>query len=195
MHRETVTILLAIASFVLSLYTLWLTQLRQGRLRMTQPTLICLKREGRVAMPKVFLRTLLFTTASKGRVVENMYVRLHAPIGTFLFNFWGHTDAGKLTLGSGLFVGQQGVVCDHHFDPPHNPGLFLFQDGEYRMEVYAATVGRKLPWKLMDVTFRLNTEQAAELIQILDRELFLYWNSETRTYDVRVERPSGRSRE
>jgi len=141
-------------------------------------------------MPKVFLRTLLFTTASKGRVVENMYMRLNAPVGTYLFDFWGHTDdAGKLTFGSGLFVGQQGVAFNHHFDPPRNPELFLFQDGEYRMEMYATTIGRKTPWKLLDVAFMLDSEQAAELYQIYSRELFLLWNSETRTYDVRAESP------
>lgn len=189
MFKDTVTSALAVASFLLSLLTLWLTQFRHGRLKMTQPTLICLKREMPAVRPKIFLRTLLFTTASKGRVVENMYLRVHQPMGTFLFDFWGHTDAGKLTLGSGLFVGQEGIACDHHFNPRHGSEDFLFHNGDYQVEVYATTVGRKRPWKLMDVAFSVNSLQAAELIQILNRELYLFWNAETRTYEAQVERP------
>jgi hypothetical protein len=189
MLKDTVTSTLAVASFLLSLVTLWLTQFRHGRLKMSQPTLICLKREMPAVRPKIFLRTLLFTTGSKGIVVENMYLRVHQPMGTFLFDFWGHTDAGKLTLGSGLYVGREGVACDHHFNPRHGSEEFLFHDGAYRVEVYATAVGRKQPWKLMEVTFTVDGQQAAELIQILNRELFLFWNPETRTYEAQVERP------
>lgn len=189
MFKDTVTSALAVASFLLSLLTLWLTQFRHGRLKMTQPTLICLKREMPAVRPKIFLRTLLFTTASKGRVVENMYLHVRQPMGTFLFDFWGHTDAGKLTLGSGLFVGQEGIACDHHFNPRHGSEDFLFHNGDYQVEVYATTVGRKQPWKLMNVAFSINSLQAAELIQILNRELYLFWNAETRTYEAQVERP------
>src|SRR5580658_3827996 len=37
----------------------------------------------------------------------------------------------------------------------------------------ATTVGRKRPWKLMEVTFTIDGQQAAELIQILNHELYL----------------------
>jgi len=192
MFRDIMTSTLAVASFLLSLLTLWLTQFRHGRLKMTQPTLICLKREMPAVRPKIFLRTLLFTTASKGSVVENMYLRVHQPMGTFLFDFWGHTDAGKLTLGSGLFVGQEGIACDHHFNPRHGSEDFLFHNGAYQVEVYATTVGRKRPWKLMEVTFTIDGQQAAELIQILNRELYLFWNPQIRSYEAQVERPPQR---
>jgi hypothetical protein len=189
MQRDTITITLAAASFLISIFTLWLTQLRHGRLKMTQPTLICLKRELPSVTPKIFLRTLLFATASKGRVIEGMYLRVHQPMGTFVFDFWGHTEAGKLTLGSGLFVGPTGVACDHHFNPRHGSEDFLFHDGEYRVEVYANTVGRKHPQKLMEVAFAVDSQQAAELIQILNRELYLFWNADARIYEAQVERP------
>jgi len=192
MHKDTITIVLAVGSFLLSLFTLWLTQLRHGHLKMTQPTLICLKREMPSVTPKIFLRTLLFTTASKGRVIENMYLIVHQPMGTFVFDFWGHTEAGKLTLGSGLFVGPTGVTSDHHFNPRHGSENFLFHSGEYRVEVYATTVGRKRSQKLIEVTFTVDGQQAAELIQILNRELYLFWNAETRTYEAQVERPPQR---
>src|SRR5690242_2679435 len=107
--KDIFTILLAAASFVLSLYTLWVTQLRRGRLKMTRPSLVCFTREMPSGRSKIFLRTLLFTTASKGRVIENMYLRVHQPGGTYIFDFWGYGESEPLTLGSGLFVGPTGV--------------------------------------------------------------------------------------
>jgi hypothetical protein len=192
MVKADITTVLAIASFILSIFTLWMTQFQRGRLGMTQPTLICLKREMPSARPKIFLRTLLFATATKGRVIENMFLRVHQPMGTFIFDFWGHTEAGKLTLGSGLFVGQAGVACDHHFNPRHGAENFLFHDGDYRVEIFATTVRRKRAEKLMEVSFTIDSQQAAELVQILDRELLLFWDADTRAYEGQVEQPPHR---
>jgi hypothetical protein len=179
---------LAVASFLLSIYTLWVTQFRHGRLKMTQPTLVCLKREMPSGTPKIFLRTLLFSTATKGRVIENMFLRVHQPIGTYAFDFWGHTESGKLTLGSGLFVGATGVASDHHFNPRHGSDDFIFHPGEYRVEVFAKTVGKKRADKLMEVAFNVSGQQAAELIQILDTELYLFWNADMCAYDEYLDR-------
>lgn len=189
--RETLPIVLAGASFVLSMFTLWVTQFRHGQLKMTQPTLLCLKRDQPTGVPKLFLRTLLYTTASKGRVVESMFLRVHHPYGTYIFEFWGHTESGKLTLGSGLFVGSTGVAADHHFNPRHDANQFVFASGEYRVEIVAALVGHTVPKKLMELTFWVNGQQSAELIQIFDVQLFLFWNADKRSYDGQIHRGAG----
>src|SRR5689334_23178870 len=100
-----ITVSMSAASFGLSGYALWVAQFNHGRLKMTQPTLLCLRRELIITppIPKIFLRTLLFTTGNKGTVIQSMFLRVHHPGGTFTFDFWGHTEGGKLTLGSGLF--------------------------------------------------------------------------------------------
>ena len=116
--RDAATVL----ALLVSGYALWVTQFNRGRLKMTQPTLVCLRRELPGSIPKIFLRALLFTTGTKGRVIESMFLRVHQPSGTYTFDFWGHTESGKLTLGSGLFVGPNGVVCDHHFNPRQGSG-------------------------------------------------------------------------
>ena len=59
-----------------SLATAWLTLFRLGTVQMTQPTLIFFgpdkPRAGAASgEPKVFLRTLLFSTAKRGRVIEH----------------------------------------------------------------------------------------------------------------------------
>lgn len=118
------------AALALSIFTLWVTQSRHGDLRMTQPTLLCLKREKPLGIPKLFLRTLLYATGSKGLVVENMLLRVHNSYGSHLFDFWGHTEGGKLTLGSGLFVGSTGIAADHHFNPRRDASRFVFAGGQ-----------------------------------------------------------------
>lgn len=185
--KDVITILISVASLLLSGYAIWVAQFNHGRLKMTQPTLLCLKREFPGARPKIFLRTCLFTTGTKGHVIENMFLNVRQGHGTYKFDFWGHTENHKLTLGSGLFVGSTGVVSDHHFNPRENfCDDFLFIDGEYFIEVFATIVGRKRSEKLMDLTFNVNGLQAAELIQIPTRELYLLWNADTRSYDGHV---------
>jgi hypothetical protein len=190
--KDAFAILISCASFVLSGYALWVAQFNHGRLKMTQPTLLCMMRELPRQTPKIFLRTLLFTSGTKGRVVEGMFLKVHQPHGTFIFDFWGHTESGKLTLGSGLFVGPTGVACDHHFNPRYGSEDFLFVDGRYRVEVFAVVV-RKKPKLLMEITFAVDGQQAAELIQITELALWLVWNARSCTYEGHLERePRGR---
>ncbi len=59
----------------------WLTWFRKGKLRMTQPTVIFFgpdggsRSSGRKHL-KVFLRTLLYSTANRGQTIESLYVNL-----------------------------------------------------------------------------------------------------------------------
>ena len=189
--KDVVTILISVASLLLSGYAIWVAQFSHGSLKMTQPTLLCMKREFPSARPKIFLRTCLFTTGTKGRVIENMFLNVRQAHGTYRFDFWGHTENGKLTLGSGLFVGPTGVASDHHFNPRENSGDgFLFVDGEYLIEVFATLVGRSKVEKLSTLTYTVNSLQAAELIQIPTRELYLLWNADTHGYDGHVRHDS-----
>src|SRR5579859_789417 len=134
--KDVLTVFISVASLVLSGYSLWQVQFNHGRLKMSQPTLICLKREFPSMRPKIFLRTLLFTTGPKGRVIENMFLRIHQQYGTYVFDFWGHTENRVLTLGSGLFVGSTGIASDHHFNPHENSPDFLYVNGNYVIEVF-----------------------------------------------------------
>jgi len=125
----SLALLLSAGSLLLSVYTLWLTQFQRGRIRMTRPTLVFMAREKGDGRWKIFLRTHLFSTSSKGRVIESMYVRLHNPAGSFLFDFWGYGETNQLSLGSGLFVGPTGITYNHHFVLRRSPTEFLFLNG------------------------------------------------------------------
>jgi hypothetical protein len=186
--KDVITTSMSVASLLLSGYALWLVQFNHGRLKMTQPTLLCMKRELPSMRPKIFFRTLLFTTGPKGRAIENMFLRVRQDYGTYTFDFWGHTENGKLTLGSGLFVGSTGIVSDHHFNPSGEaPSDFLFVNGNYVVEVFATVIGRQKSEKLIRLTFTLDSQQAAELVQIPTRDLYLLWNADTRSYGGQVD--------
>jgi hypothetical protein len=78
---------------------------------MTQPTVIFLGPDSsrvpeRLPPPKVFIRTLLFSTSKRGRVIESMHVRVARSESKQNFNVWVYGD-DKLLPGSGLFVGER----------------------------------------------------------------------------------------
>ena len=70
-----ISIYISVLSLCISLTTAWLTLFRRGRLLMTRPNIVFF---GFDDVPKttakIFLRTLLYSTAVRGQVVEGMFV-------------------------------------------------------------------------------------------------------------------------
>lgn len=178
----------SVSSLTISLLTVWLTQFRRGTLKMTRPTLICLKREQPSNLPKLFFRALLYSTASKGCGVEQLYAEISTDYGSYLFDFWGATEGRELTLGSGIHVGQTGVSANHHFNPRADAKEFLFVQGTYRVEVFARIVGTTRPKKLDEIRFEVNNLQAGALAQIMDLELYLYRDAKSGHYQSELRR-------
>jgi hypothetical protein len=181
-------IFLSVGSFLLSVYTLWLTQLHHGRVKMTRPTLVFIAREKDDGRYKIFLRSHLFSTSPRGRIIENMFVRLHNRTGSHTFDFWGYGETDKLSLGSGLFVGQTGVTYNHHFILRRDKNEFLFWDGDYRLEVFASLLGDRHPTQLMEINLTVDSQTAAEMVQIIQLCAFFEWDVDSETYTVRLER-------
>jgi hypothetical protein len=65
-----------------------------------------------IALPKVYLRTLLFSTSKRGRVVESMHVALSRNEMHQNFNIWVYGEREKLVRGSGLFIGETGIAAN-----------------------------------------------------------------------------------
>ncbi len=95
---------IAVLALVGTAYTAWLTLLRRGAVRMTQPTVVFFGPDGgradRAPKPKVFLRTLLYSTADRGQVLENMYVVLRRGAESTTFSIWVYGDQ-SLARGAG----------------------------------------------------------------------------------------------
>jgi hypothetical protein len=118
---------LSVLALVISATTLWLTYLRRGRLRMTTPTVIGFAYDTVPKLiPKIFLRTLLHSTAAQGQVIEGMYATLSDSNGEHVFSTWGYTESEKLFMGSGVYVSRSGLAANHHFLlPVHEKFAFV----------------------------------------------------------------------
>lgn len=157
-------VLISILALGVSGLTLWLSHLRQGQILMTKPTIFFFGWDD--LRPKIFLRTLLFSTSTSGRILENMYLLVRSPRGESVFSFWGHTkaDSNSLDRGSGLFVGKNGFLANHHFNPDPSADLKEpYPVGEYEVEVIARQFGETTDRKLGRYVLQLNQEMATSL--------------------------------
>ncbi len=187
-------IAIALAALGVSIFNLWTTHLRRGHVCMTPPTLVYLGRDGRERRPKIYLRTLLYSTSVRGNVIESM--RLVAKHQSFageisnVFDFWAYGEAaGKLSVGSGLYVGQSGVALNHHFVLSRKKlHEFAWWNGPCRLQVFAHVRGRLGPQLLHEVKFEISAEGAALLTQAMDVGIFLEWGSDSSEYFSHAER-------
>jgi hypothetical protein len=102
--------------------------------------------------PKVFLRTLLYSTSARGQIVEGMHVKLLRNGNQQLFSFWGYGETKNLVPGSGLYVGQTGVEANHHFVLSVHQPNYEFVAGTYSILVFAQLAGRSEPIQLAKIT-------------------------------------------
>lgn len=155
-------------ALVVSGITAWLTFFRKGRLAMTQPTTVFFGPDGPMfdsGKNKVYLRTLLYSTAKRGHVLESLYLSLHRNETKQNFNIWVYGDKGDLKRGSGLFVPQEGVTFDHHFLLPADGANFAFLEGSYSLSVFARQVGQRVATELLIIRLSISESQAKALSQ------------------------------
>jgi hypothetical protein len=181
---------LSILALSISSITAWLTLFRRGSVKMTQPTVIFFgpdtpRSPEQAALPKVFLRTLLFSTSKRGRIVENIHVSLTRNETSQNFNIWVYGD-DKLVRGSGLFVGETGVAANHHFLAPMDGTSFHFTEGTYTLEVFARLLGDKSPLRLFQQKLVIDRETANALKQP-GAGLYFDWGPDSARYITHVE--------
>lgn len=159
----------------------WLSVLRRGKVRMTKPTIVCLGvgYEDQKVIPKIFLRTLLYCTAKRGIIVENMFTNIHRGVSWQTFSIWAYRDK-DLVRGSGVYVGMEGVALEHHFHPLEDSD-FTFSPGDYLIEVFALTVGSKRLLKLAEINLTL-TERETSLIASREGFVWFDWEPNLRSY-------------
>ena len=146
---DTITTAISILALVVSSATAWLTLFRRGTVKITQPTIIYFGPDkghwkGAKAPPKIYLRSLLFTTSKRGRIIQSMHVSLTRNEARQTFNIWVHGES-KLVRGSGLFVGETGVAANHHFLAPPDGTAFAFIEGSYHLELFAHILEDRRP--------------------------------------------------
>lgn len=191
---DSVTLTISVLALVISCVTTWLTLFRRGCVRMTRPSLIVFLRDpprpGEAeGLPKIFLRTLLFSTAIRGRVIESMYVTLVRSETRQTFSFWAHGPRESLSPGSGMFIGETGVTENHHFVVPDDGNGFRFIAGRYTLCVYARLLGETQPRQLFGHELEVSTENAAKLADP-STALYFNWGPDSGRYNPTVERRS-----
>jgi|HubBroStandDraft_6_1064221.scaffolds.fasta_scaffold00054_12 hypothetical protein len=190
---DPISTTISILALSVSAVTAWLTLFRRGAIKMTQPTVIFFGpdsgRDNESPKPKVYLRTLLFATSRRGRVIESMYVALSRNETRQNFNIWVYGNE-KLARGSGLFVGETGVEANHHFLIPRDGSAFHFTEGRYRVDVFAKMLGDRSQTLLFSQTLEISHETAA-LLKDPAAGVYFDWGPDSSRYLQYVDkRPS-----
>ena len=188
--ESIMTIFISILSLIISAITAWLTLFRKGTVLMTQPTMIAFTYEDDA--PKIYLRTLLYSTSNKNHIIENMFVKLHRGESLQTFNLWAYGDKGSLSRGSGINISPEGLTCDHYFLVPKDGTVYNFLQGDYILEVYALLVNKPSPRRLASLRFTLPLDHASAMYASRDAGVFFDWGPDSQKYlphiDIRSKR-------
>jgi len=179
---------ISVFALVVSGITAWLTFFRKGALKMTQPTVVFFGPDGphRDGKNKVYLRTLLYSTAKRGQVVESLHVALQRGESKQNFSLWVYGQKGDLKRGSGIFVPQEGVTFDHHFLPPEDGANFAFLAGNYRLIVFAKLVGAATPRELMTISLSVSDAHAVALAKP-NTGIYFDWGPDLQNYHAHID--------
>jgi hypothetical protein len=192
-----ISVAISCVALLVSGFTAWLTYFRRGKLLMTQPTVIFFGPDGPSlgsSKNKIYLRTLLYSSAKRGQVLESLYVSLQRNESKQNFNIWVYGENGNLKRGSGLFVPQEGVTFDHHFLLPEDGADLKFLSGNYKLKVYAKTVEVKRSREILSLELNINDGQAKKLSEP-NTGLYFDWGPDLQSYhphtDNKLERDMG----
>jgi|SRR5580658_7209207 hypothetical protein len=190
---SVLAIAISTLALAVSAATAWLTLLRRGTVKMTQPTVIFFGPDGprSSSLPepqKIFLRALLFSTSKRGRIIENMYVSLSDARATQDFNVWAYGEKNELVRGSGLFFGETGVEANHHFLVPKERASFRFVAGQQQLDVYAHLLGDAKRTLLFSQTLEISYE-ATDAMSAAGAGLYFDWAPDKRQYVSHVDDP------
>jgi hypothetical protein len=187
---QLLTPIISTLALAVSLVTAYLTLFRRGTIRMTQPTVIFFGPDGgstetNQVSNKIFLRTLLYATSKKGRIVECMFVKIRRGETSQNFNIWIHGDE-SLARGSGLFVGENGVACNHHFLLPRDGQGYQFRAGEHELEVIVKLVGDTRHIKLLTIRLSL-AEHLASQLENSRAGAYFDWGPDSQNYHAHID--------
>ncbi len=189
---EIVSIIISAMALLISGLTAWFVLFHRGTIKMTQPTIFFFGPDGVSGPPKIFMRTLLFSTANKGHIIENMYIKLERGESIQNFNIWVYGNKETLARGSGLFVGKEGIVSNHHFLLPKDGTTFDFLPGEHTIKIFVSLLGEKKPIPLFKQTLALS-QQFADEINNEKSGVYFDWGPDSRSYYSHLDKNPNKS--
>lgn len=156
---------------------------------MTQPTTVFMGSDGyrfEQSRNKFYIRTLLYSTAKHGYVIESMYISLHRNETKQNFNSWVYGEKSDLKRGSRLFAPQEGVTFDHHFLLPKDGADFVFFAGTYQLSVFVQGINQPVPTKLMTINLTISEAESRHLSEPC-RGIYFDWGAEQLRYHSHIE--------
>ena len=156
---------------------------------MTHPSVIYFGPDGGPKLDreqKVYLRTLLFSTSKKGRIVEAMHVSLQRNESKQNFSIWVYGDE-RLVRGSGLYVGEAGIAVSHHFMAPKDTHSFGFVEGTYHIEVFVKLLGSRQTLRLFSEHLVVD-KASANAIANEDCGLYFDWGPDAGRYIPHIDK-------
>ena len=186
-----IPIIISSLALSISAITAWLTLLRRGNLRMTQPATIFLGEDGggapglRAPM-KIYFRTLLFSTSRRGQTIESIYLNVKRGDSMQNFPIWVFGEE-KLSRGCGLHVGFQGLASNHHFLTAKDGTEFRFLAGEYTIQVFAKLVEDRKPSHIFVIKVTISEQQAHELLAPMTG-VYFDWSPDQQKYHSHIGR-------
>jgi hypothetical protein len=186
-----IAVVVSILALAISALTAWLTLFRKGQIRMTRPTVIYFGPDGgsppEGGHPKVYLRTMLFSTGQRGNIIDNMYLRLSRGETRQNFNIWTYGD-DRLHRGSGLFVPDTGHSSNHHFLLPADGTTYQFSAGTYVLDVFVTMIGEATGRLLYSTALEL-TPEISEKLKQPGNGLYFDWGPDAGRYFAHVRPP------
>jgi hypothetical protein len=187
--NETASVIFSALALGISGLTAWLTLLKRGAVGMTQPTVVYFGPDADSLTDgprnKIYLRTLLYATSRRGRIIESMFARLKCGESSQTFNVWVYGEE-RLTRGSGLFIPNEGVATNHHFLLPFDGTTFQFPPGTYTLDVFASLLGDNDKHRLLhSIKLHVSAQQSARLT-IPRNGLYFDWGPDSATYHSHI---------
>ncbi len=177
---EVLSIIIAVISLVVSIYTAWNTLLNRGTVIMAQPTIVFFGYDGLRGPSKVVIGTIMFSTGQRGNILESMFIELKRSETIQIFNRWVYDNSDN-AHASGLYIGIEGVADNHHFLIPSDGTQYQFLPGEYLLEIYGLLVNHKSCKLLKRVQLSLSPEEASALNR---REIDVMFNWSSRNHEI-----------
>lgn len=180
-----ITLGLTLTALFISTYTFWLTRIKNGKIKMTRPTIIFFGPDGNGALHnKVFIRTLLYSTSDRGQYIQNMFIRLSRGESVQNFNVWVYDENG-LARGSGLFISKTGIACNHHFLLPKDQENYPFLAGDYLLQVFIEPINAN-PKQIFEHRLRL-TKEESDKMKLKTAGTYFDWAPNSQTYFSHVD--------
>jgi hypothetical protein len=187
---------ISIIAILISISTAYFNIFHRGTVKMIRPQFFALLPEESPfgGCLKFFVRTLLFSTGKRGRVIESIFLDLKQDGKTISFHYWMYGELEQLKIGSGLFVGPDGIAANHHFVPTNTLSVRDFSPGKYEMVIRAVLLGDGSPIVLGNVFFELGNEEVSALTISKDKAIFFVWDIENKKYKTRIDVRHSKSR-